>query len=358
MDKKELKILIRNMDAAEQIDILKQIAERKDSDEFLAIVDFIASTNKGVQETVIKTLSENGSPQIIKELIVYLENQDPQTRNAAVDVLYKIADKDIDAIGSLITYPDYNVNIFGCQILGFSKDDKALYYLKKALENKETNIRNTALTSLENIDKDFSLDFLFELMENEEEDWIKFSILNIIEKKGTKNNIIHLIRIIERENDFIASEALDVFKKIADISSVQEIVKIAIRSQGKEMEAKLNETILGLISAYPDDIGLISKDSVVLDYIEGLAKRADINWDTYKSINILAATGNKRFIELYKSKIKDPSPLVKIASINALSTFESENLSGILEECLIDDDEEVRKTAEKTLKKILKHYAD
>lgn len=349
MKTEELKKIINCEDSELKIAAIKEIGAEKNMDQVFNILPMLEDQNGGVREALKAVLVENGHPDLFKRLFPYLESISPETRNLTVEILYSLVDLDLSSIRELLFHENENLVIYGCQILGYSKDKKAIHFLRSALNNKYVNVRNSAASSLENTSLAFDPNFILSAIKTEEEIWVKFALLETLNKKGNDSCIEGLQDLIENESELVVIEVIKIYEKFGDLSSLNYLTAKSYDSNSP-LQQHFNKCILNIIRK-SEDPAKISNDADTISYLKNIIDDGSDTWCTYEALNILGELEDSGLCSIFEDKINSDYPLIRIASINALSKFNDANSNKIIEGYLKDADPEVKKAAEKALTK-------
>ncbi len=339
-----------NMDTDEIINMIKDLDTAKFQKQQDYIISFIKDPNKGIIDALIEKLTRLGNSYTVVKLISYLTDSNPEVRNIAAEVLCNISHKNLTAVSNLLKSENLNLKLFACQILGFNKNNKAIHYLKTALRDPIPNVRCCAAEALRNKDVDFETEFLVESLKNENEDWVKYGILKIIEKKSSSVDSDYFCQLIDSESDFIIVELLNILKQASNLKLLDEILGKSKKLNSKEFSNVFNSIFLELVDSSINNTNEIALYKNINKKLIDIIINDQIDWNIYKAINLLVSTGDRQFIHIYKKSLKSTKPLVIIASINALSKFKLHDFNEILIECINNEDADVRREASEKLK--------
>lgn len=341
-----------NKETDEIISMIKNLNIVKFQKQQDYIISFIKDPNKGVIDALIEKLTGLGNSYTVVKLISYLTDSKPEVRNIAAEVLCNISHKNLAAVGNLLKSENLNLKVFGCQILGFNKNKKATDYLKTALRDPIPNVRCCAASALGNTDINLETEFLVESLKNENEDWVKYAILKIIEKNFSSMDSDYLCQLIDSESEFIIVELLNILKQASNLKLLDEILGKSKKLNSKEFSTVFNSIFLELVDSNINSAKEIALYKNISKKLIDIIINDQIDWNIYKAINLLVSTSDRQFINIYKKSLKSTKPLVIVASINALSKFKLHDFNEILIECMNSEDADIRREASEKLKNL------
>jgi len=300
---------------------------------------------KSMESYSIKDKSRNNRCRIIlKKLVRYLKNRDPGVRNLAVEILSAAVDIYLPEIGGLLQQESEDIKIYACQILGNSKEPESIDYIRLALQDTNVNVRNCAILALEYTAVDFDISFLIELLNFEKEPWIRFSVTEVINKKGSKIYLKKLLPLIKTEPDFIRLNILKIYESYCSQEFLVELIRNSVYFKG-EMHSYLNKTVISIINSKNIDF---SDNKIIIDYLIRTAKTDKNPWNVYQAVKLLSDIkdkDNKELFNLLKKYLNHEHPLVKTAAIEAMVNYTGLDVSlfldGLFEkkdECKINQD--------------------
>lgn len=332
----------------EKFSMLEKIHKDRLHIDFDCFALLLEDKNNGIREKAKNIILDSSDADTIREMVAYLSSRNPETRNIIVEILYELVDLNLDAIERLTHSRDEDLRIYACQILGHSRDERAIAMLKKMIHDKSPNVRNAAAMAFESSDQRFDISFLIDALKEEKEEWVKFSIIEIIDNKGGKSFLPELLKLAECEPEYIKLEILRLFKKFGQTDSLTRLI------EHKDLYpdvlfSDFNDCIITILNKIPGTEKIIY-DNKITDHILQIIEKDDNPWNRYESIKFLSSSRPIDFIELFKRFADDKHPLVRIASIDALSRSDNKDNLRFIQRYLNDEDEEVRRLAKKICK--------
>jgi len=283
--------------------------------------------------------AKNENEKIFEKLIFYLNSDNTHFRNMVFELLCNTVDYFIDDILVVFENANENIKIYLCQILGFSKNPKSINLLKIALLDKNENIKHSAINSLADSEINFDVDFLVDLLKTENQPWISFSIMEAINKKGSKNILIKILPIIKNLPDYVKIEVLEVFKNHCELNCLFKLIENA-NVFSEDLMTNFNRTIIDILN-YKINVDNIFynisniKSRILIDFLINVIKTDKNPWNISQAIKLLSnfeIKSDKEIVKLLKENVQSYHPLVKATAIEALSKHENIDFGLILDE--------------------------
>ena len=184
----------------------------------------IASTNIGIQEAAEYALRKIRGTQTIKKLLPFLRSDDAPQRNIAMDILREIGADDLPALKPLLHDDDHDMRIFISDILGSTKNRKAVAPLCDALlKDPEVNVRYQAAVSLGNLAFPEAVDCLRQAMMDEE--WVQFSVVEALTKIRADSTVTALTQSLSNCSALVSSIIIDALGEMGNIKAVPLLFK-------------------------------------------------------------------------------------------------------------------------------------
>jgi putative nucleotidyltransferase with HDIG domain len=323
----------------EIIHILQEIKQKQLEVDARELLPLLKYDNKGIKEMVKEMLISCGDKSIVDNLILHLGDRDPEYRNLVVEILYYLVDQNLPSIGNLLKNKDEDIKIYACQILAYSKNPKSLDYLKEALKSDNPNVRNSAVMALDKTELSFNPGFLMETLNTEKEEWVRFSILEVMGGKGKYDKLDYLFPMLDSEPDYIQINIINIFGDFGDLDTLEKLSGFAKSFKGNVFSAyaKCMFTIINRFEGTD-----ISSKPKTMAQLEKILEEDGQPWNIYQAIRIVSSIRTKKYLKLFKKKLNHPHPLVRIAAIEALAAYPDEDLDKTLDDFLKDPSPEVR----------------
>ena len=184
----------------------------------------IAGTNIGVQEAAEYALRRIRGPKAIQSLLPSLRSDDAPLRNIAMDILREIGADDLPSLYPLLHDDDPDVRIFISDILGATKNRKAVAPLcESLLKDPEVNVRYQAAVSLGNLAFPEAVECLKQGMMDEE--WVQFSVVEALTKIRADTTVAALTQSLSNCSPLVASIIIDALGEMGNIKAVPLLFK-------------------------------------------------------------------------------------------------------------------------------------
>lgn len=335
-----IKRIVESGEEGELIAFLRKVREGVLEIDIKLIAGFLIHQSNGIKEAArdiilskIHTSSESGTPVsgpcsnvkkdwslIFNMLVSYLKNPDPDIRNLSVEILTGTVDHFLDEIGDLFNCENEDIKIYACQILGNSKDYKSIDFIRQALNDKNINVKNCAIIALEETSVDYDISFLIDILKTEKEPWVKFSIIEVINKKGSTKYLKELIPLIKVEPDFIKQNILKAFVQYCD---KENLVKLIENSNcfPENLNKDFNKAVIDILNSknlrYSDN-------KTITDYLIRIIEKEPDPWNKYQAMKLLSYVKDnkdKKLLNLLKDNLNSPHPLIRTAAAEAIANY-------------------------------------
>lgn len=330
---------LHNLDPAQILQLLQEAKEKDGPKDLSPVLKLLNHSHKGVKELAKELILQKAGPGDVEKIIPYLNQRDPEARNLAVEILYCLVDQNLAAVGNLLACGKEDLAIYACQILGYSKKEASIAFLKKALDAHSPNTRNAAAMALEKNQADFDFTFLIEALKKETEQWVKFSILEVIAKKGRLAHTRALFGPLESEPDFIKLSILEILAKLGNLNTADKLHVYCTQYEGALFSAYA-KCLLAIISRF--DIQQVAQRPKVIGQLANIIEKNGQPWETYQAIQMLASLKEEKFAPLFEKRLSHQHPLVRIAAIEGLCSLPRKDTKDMLNGFLNDPSPEVR----------------
>ncbi len=335
-EKREAIRLAKNFSPSEVIDVL---------------IECLYDPNKAVQEAVIETLIEMPDPVVVEKLLPLLREENPEVRNASIEILENIGKDFVDLIGKYLDDEDKDVRLFVCDIIGKFGTEKALEYLSKALSDPEVNVRNSAVMGIGRIPHQKSVEVLRDLLEKEQDSWVRFSIIDALTQIGGALAKKVLKEALHKEkNEVVLKALLDAIAKFGESDFILDALYVFDFLMTKKLSDVYTDLVdLGIKAESFDDKKVLYKMAV---YLCAYIKYSDDRWTAYRAVSIIPKLGDCAE-ELALDVLATVSePMIIAGCIEALGEVGTERSIPVLEGFLNSDDERQRELAQDSIAKI------
>ena len=207
----------------------------------------IKSRNVGVQEAAEYALRKIRGPQAVQAMLPYLYDDDSCLRNVAMDILREIGSDDIAILCPMLKNTDPDIRIFMADILGHTKDQRAVAPLCEALlRDPEVNVRYQAAMSLGQLAFPEAAVALHRAMQDEE--WVQFSVVEALTKIRADSAINTLVQSLSTSSALVASIIIDALGTMKNIKAVPLLLKYIEKTPGL-LKHKTVKTIVQILGA-------------------------------------------------------------------------------------------------------------
>ncbi len=219
-------------------------------------VDLLRDGDNFEKEKAIDALTASPGRDSVEAVIPLLQQKNTGARMAVLDVLKKIGSSYIEGIIGMLYDENEDIRVYGCEVLSFLKDRRAIPDLIDKLKNDADNVRNAACVALGDFDDKEAVEALLNALHDDE--WIAFSAIYSIGRTKHRNAVPRLMEIFktgEEELSVAACEVLieyddntildDVFEALKswDRAKRNTYLKIILEKGNEDIFQKLKEKI-------------------------------------------------------------------------------------------------------------------
>ncbi len=307
--------------------------------------------NKAVQEAVIEFLMQRNEPIVVEKLLPLLREENASVRNAAIEILEKIGRDKVDLIGAYLNDEDKDVRLFVCDIIGKFGTESALDYLIKALDDPEVNVRNSAVMGIGRVKSERAVKALEELLNREEDTWVRFSIIDALTQIGLPSAKEVLRKALFKENnEVVLKSLLDGIAKFGDDDFIYDAMYVFEYLMTRKLSDIYSDIVeLGLRVDSIDDKRLRYKFGV---YLCAYIKYSDDRWTAYRAVNVIPKLGECAEDILIDVLNSVEEPMIIASAIEGLGEVGTSASLEVLERFKNSDDERQRELAEEAINKI------
>lgn len=178
------------------------------------------------KEKAIDALIASPGKEVVEAIIPLLQEKNTSTRMAVLDVLKKIGSSHVDGIIKMLYDENEDIRVYGCEVLSFLKDPRAIPSLIDKLGNDAENVRNAACMALGDFDDEEAIEALLNALQDDE--WVAFSAIYSVGPKKLKSAAPRLMEFFKtgsEELSIAACEALIEYKDNDILDEIFEILK-------------------------------------------------------------------------------------------------------------------------------------
>ena len=352
----------------------------------------IKESNKDFEHSDILTYKFDENV-IVKSLISTLGSDDPEARGGAAVVLgWLKAEGSAKSIAKLLDDEDYDVSRKAGETLaamGGASVDSLLGFM----DIPEKRARLLALQALEEIKDERAITYALRTLDDEDED-IKIAAINLLGKIGNASAVDSLLSFLDEYSELIRTTAVKALVNIGIEKKKRQEILCRIEGGSDLLKRSIAE-IMGLLRAdeaksaleglLPDNNSSVKQAAVfALAEIEGrdsmgsiptmllgsedpvlrkaaaivIGKLADKRgvqpliltsqdsdlWVRYHSISSLTSLGDERAVDIMKRAVNDPAGIVRIAALKGLLKLSPSDIDENLVSMESEDDADVRRT--------------
>ena len=208
------------------------------------------------REKAIDALISSPSKEAVEGIIPLLQQKNTGARMAVLDVLKKIGRVHLDGIVGMLDDDNEDIRVYGCEVLGFIKDKRAIPDLIRKLSKDADNVRNAACVALGEFEDEEAAGALLDALKDEE--WIAFSAIYSIGRTKSRSAVPQLLEFFKTSGEELSIAACEVLLGYADDNILNEVfealkgwdrqkrntyLKIILEKGNEEIFEKLKEKI-------------------------------------------------------------------------------------------------------------------
>ncbi len=315
------------------------------------LVRLLYDPNKAIQEAVIEFLSSESSAIVVKKLLPLLREENAAVRNAAIEILEKIGRDKVDLIGEYLNDEDKDVRLFVCDILGKFGTDKTLEYLKKAINDSDVNVRNSAVMGIGRIKNEKAVEVLADLIGRENDTWVRFSIIDALSQiGGEKAKQVLRAALFKEENEVVMKALLEAIARFGDENFVYDalyVFEFLLTRKLSDIFADIVE--LGLRAEKIENKCLSYKFAV---YLCAFIKYAEDRWMAYRAVNVVPKLQDCAEDVLIEVMQVVDEPMILSSILETLKDIGTDKCRAAVERCLDASDERIVELAREVLQKL------
>ncbi len=206
-------------------------AEAPDIEYVPFLAQHLKSHNLGVQEAADMALRKIGGPETVQTVIPLLRSDEAPVRNLSMDILRDVGGTDFDSLATLLQDEDADIRIFVADIMGSTKNARAVELLCKALlRDPEVNVRYQAAVSLGELANKEASNCLGQAMNDEE--WVQFAVVEALTKIRDESSINALLRALDSSTELVCSMIIDALSEMGNVKVVSVLLKRLANSPG------------------------------------------------------------------------------------------------------------------------------
>jgi HEAT repeat protein len=200
-------------------------AQKKMSKKTLThFIDLLRDGDNFEKEKSIAALIASPGKNVVEGIIPLLQQKNTGARMAVLDVLKKIGSSHVDGVISMLYDENEDIRVYGCEVLSFLKDPRAIPSLIDKLNNDADNVRNAACVALGDFNDEEAVKALFHALQDVE--WIAFSAIYSIGRTKLKIAVPQLLDFFKTSGEELSIAACEVLIEYEDSDILDEIFEI------------------------------------------------------------------------------------------------------------------------------------
>jgi HEAT repeat protein len=197
-------------------------AQKKMSKKALTrFIDLLRDGDNFEKEKAIEALIASPGKDVVEGIIPLLQQKNTGSRMAVLDVLKKIGRSHVDGVISMLYDDNEDIRVYGCEVLSFLKDPRAIPSLIDKLVTDADNVRNAACVALGDFNDEEAVKALLNALHDDE--WIAFSAIYSIGRTKLKIAAPQLLEFFKTSSEELSIAACEVLIEYEDNDILDEI---------------------------------------------------------------------------------------------------------------------------------------
>ncbi len=197
-------------------------AQKKMSKKTLShFIDLLRDGDNFEKEKAIEALIASPGKDVVEGIIPLLQQRNTGSRMAVLDVLKKIGSSHVDGVISMLYDENEDIRVYGCEVLSFLKDPRAIPSLIDKLVTDADNVRNAACVALGDFNDEEAVKALLNALHDDE--WIAFSAIYSIGRTRLKIAAPQLLEFFKTSSEELSIAACEVLIEYEDNDILDEI---------------------------------------------------------------------------------------------------------------------------------------
>ncbi|MBI5049510.1 MAG: HEAT repeat domain-containing protein [Nitrospirae bacterium] len=252
-----------------RIEAVASLKKLKDKDSAISLlIKSLEDDNWRVRKTAVETLLGIRSKKVIKELISALNHEESaNARNSSMEALIALGSEATDYLIDAFKSSGHDARKFIIDIMGRTRDVKALPLIFSALKDEDLNVRASAVEQFCNFHDTSAVNTLISIL-NSGDMWLAYHAADGLSKIGDASAIDALVSVLPQKD--LRMPAIKALGKIAEAESLSSIVPF-LKDESKAIrEETLKAVEQFLERGVPEDIIIKHINSILADETNGI----------------------------------------------------------------------------------------
>ncbi|MCK6439411.1 MAG: HEAT repeat domain-containing protein [Planctomycetes bacterium] len=341
---------LRGQQEAQRMESTRALGRSHTETSVMKLVERLRDPSRAVQDTARDALIEIRGEPVVKALIPLLDDENPQTRNLAIDILGHVG---IDAPGQLhhvIVSGSDDAKIFSLDILGALKHADSVEAIARAFESDNVNVRNAGAMALSRIASPRAVPYLMKALEDDE--WVRFSAIEGLARSGSPQVVGTLVDKLRdsREMDYY-SGILECFVQMRHPAAIVPLLLELCHVSAKH-HATIVEALVELISIQPPEAEItpaVRKN--VRPALETELTNPD-PWCVFRALDVIHWLGDRDYLDAVLDVFSSGNELTQAGAVRALGAIATKDDAPRLKALLGKDSLVVKDELDALMKKL------
>lgn len=270
-------------------DAQEMVQKRMGKEELAHFVDLLENGDNFEKERAIDTLISYPGKDVVEGIVPLLQEVNTGARMAVLDILKKIGSSHIDGVIRMLYDENEDIRVYGCEVLSFLKDRRAISSLIDKLRNDEENTRNAACVALGDFDDEEAVMALLDALKDVE--WIAFSAIYSLGRTKSSKAVPELLEFFKNSEEELSVAACEVLMEYGDDAILNELFEI-LKGWNRE---KRNAYLRVILEKGNEDIFQKLKEKIGDELYEHLLN--NIRYEKQCSLEIMQMLAHFRYDE-------------------------------------------------------------
>ncbi len=203
------------------------IGENRDRRAIGALVELLKDRDDShIRDAVIDALLSIGGEEVARAVVPLLYEDDVSLNNIAVEILTKLGRVSLNTVLPLLGEKDVDILKFAIDIIGAVGSADLGSYITPLLRHPNPNIRAGAAIALDKTRAIESLPQLLELFDREEDEWVRFAVIEALGRIGGDETVISRLIDTVKDGNVLSIAAIEALSYLVTPERYREVIDV------------------------------------------------------------------------------------------------------------------------------------